>query len=160
MPLWCSLCGQSKFQFAPGFEPTVPRGSTPAKALPTHLWCSRKVLPSSPLRACESTIYSEICSPFPPPVGPRSDPQFPPHGTHGGGGPAGHPPCRVHMTAHQSLPPSSSPKHSTSARIPVLQGQPSARPPGQRTLYKPRPPQTRQTHLQNVSQHAYTAAQR
>ena len=63
--LWSGLVGQNGFLFAPGFDPTFPRGSTPAKALPTHLWCSRKVLLCSPLHACESKILSIIYPPFP-----------------------------------------------------------------------------------------------
>ena len=33
---WVDLFGQKGFLFAPGFDPTFPRGSTPAEALPTH----------------------------------------------------------------------------------------------------------------------------
>ena len=88
---WSGLFGQNGFLFAPGFDPTFPRGSTPAEALPPDLWCCRTVLLCSPLRACNFTILSLIHPPFPPPGGPQSDPQFPPHGIHGGRGPAGHP---------------------------------------------------------------------
>ena len=52
-------------------DPTFPQGSTPAKALPNHLWCSLKVLPSIPLQACKFTICSIIC-----PSAPSGDPAW------------------------------------------------------------------------------------
>ena len=88
---WSALFGQNGFLFAPGFEPTFPRGSTPAKAHPTHLWCSRKFLPCSPWRACKSTILSIIYPPFPPRGAPNLTPNSPPMGSMLGGAQRGIP---------------------------------------------------------------------